>query len=184
MRSTQEMLETATQTYNGKTGCACGCGGNYDDANTLAGQKRIKKILNADPSKVVFVPFGNGEGCLEIENRDGTRVTRVYVETETKKTKTRAITYQDLLDALLDERHLGNGYSIRNNTTDPRKIVAMDEMVVLMANKEGWTLEELFQFTNSKTGRYVVDCWMSGDKDRAQIYLMDFKAEMKTWEAK
>ncbi len=97
--------------------------------------------------------------------------------------KAKAITYQDLLNALLDERHLGNGYSIRSYTTDPRKVVAMDEMVVLMANKEGWTLEELFQFTNSKTGRYVVDCWMSGDKERAQMYLMDFKAEMKTWEA-
>jgi hypothetical protein len=98
--------------------------------------------------------------------------------------RTLALTYNDLLNALQDERHLGNGYSIRNYTTDPRTIVAMDEMVVLMANKEGWTKEELFQFTNSKTGRYVVDCWMGGDKNRAQIYLMDFKAEMKTWEAK
>ena len=184
MKSTQDLLDTATQTYNGKTGCACGCGGNYDAPNTPAGQKRIKKILNADPSKVVFVPFGNGEGCLEIENRDGTRVTRVYVEAETKKAKTPPITYQDLLDALLDERHLGNGYAIRSYTTDPRKVVTMDEMVVLMANKEGWTKEELFQFTNSKTGRYVVDCWMGGDKDRAQVYLMDFKNEMATWEVK
>lgn len=95
-----------------------------------------------------------------------------------------ALTYADLLNALQDERHLGNGYSIRSYTIDARKVVAMDEMVILMANKEGWNLEELFQFTNSKTGRYVVDCWMSGDKERAQIYLMDFKAEMKTWEAK
>jgi hypothetical protein len=79
MKSTQELLDTATKTYNGKTGCACGCGGTYADAITPEGQKRIKRILNADPAKVVFVPFGDGEGCLEIENRDGTRVTRVYV---------------------------------------------------------------------------------------------------------
>jgi hypothetical protein len=98
--------------------------------------------------------------------------------------KAKAITYQDLLNALSDERHLGNGYSIRNHTIDPRKVVAMDEMVVLMANKEGWTFNELFEFTNSKTGRYVVDCWMSGDKDRAQIYLMDFKTEMASWKVK
>jgi hypothetical protein len=84
MKSTQELLDTATNTYNGKTGCACGCGGNYDDPKTLAGQKRISKILNADPAKVVLVPFSNGEGCLEIENRDGTRVTRVYVKIEAK----------------------------------------------------------------------------------------------------
>jgi hypothetical protein len=105
-------------------------------------------------------------------------------QTKGKAMKAKAITYQDLLDVLQDERHLGNGYAIRNHTTDPRKIVAMDEMVVLMANKEGWNREELFQFTNSKTGRYVVDCWMSGDKDRAQIYLMDFKSEMATWKVK
>ena len=95
-----------------------------------------------------------------------------------------ALTYNDLLNALQDERHLGNGYSIRSYTTDPRKVVAMDEMVILMANKEGWTSNELFEFTNSKTGRYVVDCWMSGDKEMAQKYLMGFKAEMQTWKVK
>jgi hypothetical protein len=83
MRSTIEMLETATETYNGKTGCACGCGGSYADADSVMGQRRIKKIMNADPAKVAFVPFSNGEGCLEIENHDGTRVTRVYVKGET-----------------------------------------------------------------------------------------------------
>ena len=80
MKSTQELIDAATDTYNGKTGCACGCGGNYASADSVAGQKRIKKILNADSRKVAFVDFGQGEGCLEIENRDGTRVTRVYVK--------------------------------------------------------------------------------------------------------
>lgn len=78
MQSTIQLLENATDTYNGKTGCACGCGGKYDGAETIAGQKRIKKILNANPEKVQHFDFGGGEGCLEIENRDGTRVTRVY----------------------------------------------------------------------------------------------------------
>jgi hypothetical protein len=80
MLSTTQLLETATQTYNGKTGCACGCGGNYDDANTIAGKKRIAKIAKANPDKVAFFNFNNGEGCLEVENADGTRVTRVYVK--------------------------------------------------------------------------------------------------------
>ena len=84
MKSIQELLDTATKTYNGKTGCACGCGGTYADAITPAGQKRIKRILNYDPAKVVLIPFSKGEGCLEIENRDGTRVTRVYVKVEAK----------------------------------------------------------------------------------------------------
>jgi hypothetical protein len=78
--SIAQLLETATQTYNGKTGCACGCGGNYDDANTIAGKKRIAKIMKANLEKVAFFDFNNGEGCLEIENADGTRVTRVYVK--------------------------------------------------------------------------------------------------------
>ena len=80
MMSVNQMLENATDTYNGKTGCACGCGGNYAGAESVAGQKRIKKILNANPEKVAYFDFGGGEGCLEIENRDGTRVTRVYVK--------------------------------------------------------------------------------------------------------
>lgn len=80
MMSVNQMLENATDTYNGKTGCACGCGGTYESVESVAGQKRIKKILNANPEKVAYFDFGGGEGCLEIENRDGTRVTRVYVK--------------------------------------------------------------------------------------------------------
>ncbi len=78
MLSTQTMLENATDTYNGKTGCACGCGGNYAGADSVAGQKRIKRIMNANPEKVVCANFGNGEGCLEMYNENGTRVLRVY----------------------------------------------------------------------------------------------------------
>jgi len=80
MSTRSEMLETVTNTYNGKTGCACGCGGSYAYAETAAGKKRINKIMNAKQERVKFYPFGNGiEGCVEIENEDGTRVTRVYV---------------------------------------------------------------------------------------------------------
>jgi hypothetical protein len=78
MRSTIEMLENATNTYNGETGCACGCGGTYADTDSVAGQKRIKKIMNADPAKVANFDFGGGEGCIELENATGTRVTRIY----------------------------------------------------------------------------------------------------------
>ena len=80
MLSTTQILELATDNYNGKTGCACGCGGSYADAESVAGQKRIKKIQNADPEKVAFFDFGDGKGCIEIENQDGTRVTRVYYQ--------------------------------------------------------------------------------------------------------
>jgi hypothetical protein len=80
MKSLLEMLEGATDTYSGKTGCSCGCAGTYAGADSVAGQKRIKKIMNADPEKIAFVDFGQGEGCLEIENAEGSRVTRIYVK--------------------------------------------------------------------------------------------------------
>ena len=80
MKSLLEMLEGATDTYNGKTGCACGCGGSYAGADSVAGQKRIAKIKKADPAKVIVTPFSDGEGCVEIENADGSRVTRIYVK--------------------------------------------------------------------------------------------------------
>lgn len=80
MLSTEKMLEMATDTYSGKTGCACGCGGNYASAESVAGQKRIEKIMKANPNKVMYVDFGQGEGCIEIENKDGSRVVRVYVK--------------------------------------------------------------------------------------------------------
>ena len=86
MLSLTEMLQTATNTYNGKTGCACGCGGDYADVNSIAGRRRIYKIMNANPEKVAVFHFGSSnEGCLEIENHDGTRVTRVYVKTVAQK---------------------------------------------------------------------------------------------------
>lgn len=80
--NTAELLQTATNTYNGKTGCACGCGGSYADANSTTGQKRIAKLLKANPENVVYVPFSDGTGCVEIENEEGTRVVRIYVGKE------------------------------------------------------------------------------------------------------
>jgi hypothetical protein len=70
----------AQDTYNGKTGCACGCAGNYASAESVAGQSRIRRILKADFNKVVFYNFGNGEGCYDLQNSTGTRVVRVYVK--------------------------------------------------------------------------------------------------------
>lgn len=79
-----EKLKNATETYNGKADtCACGCAGTYADAKTPKGIKRINQIIDADPEKVSYHDFGGGEGCLDLENRTGTRVTRIYIK-ETK----------------------------------------------------------------------------------------------------
>ena len=82
MVSIARMIENATDTYNGKNGfCACGCVGTYAAPDSFAGKKRIAKIMNASPEKVEFIAFSCGtEGCVEMENEDGTRVTRVYVK--------------------------------------------------------------------------------------------------------
>ena len=84
MKSISEMIAAATDTYNGKTGCACGCGGSYAAPDSAAGKKRIAKIMKAsreNPFGVAWVPFSCGtEGVVEIESEDGTRVTRIYVK--------------------------------------------------------------------------------------------------------
>ena len=82
MLSVTQMLENATRTYNGKTGCACGCGGDYAEIDTEAGQKRIRKIMKADLAKLQNYSWGSGEGCVELENANGTRVTRIYYKVE------------------------------------------------------------------------------------------------------
>ena len=74
------------QTYNGLSGCACGCGGNYTDKgeNTGKARARINKINVAylyNPSSVTVDDFGD-EMCYEITTSVGEefdRVTRVYV---------------------------------------------------------------------------------------------------------
>ena len=74
------------QTYNGLSGCACGCGGDYSDegVNTGKAKARINKINKAyfqNPSSVEIDDFGT-RIMYEITTSVGEefdRVTRVYV---------------------------------------------------------------------------------------------------------
>jgi hypothetical protein len=72
--------ENVTRTYSGKTGCACGCGGTYTDKyeDTAKVTKRIN-FMNKNLSIAKIDDFGD-EFCYEVENSEGTRVTRVYVK--------------------------------------------------------------------------------------------------------
>lgn len=69
-----------TRTYNGKTGCACGCGGDYTEAGDTTNKvlKRIdvirKNLHRAE------VDYWTDETCYSVENAAGTRVTRIYVK--------------------------------------------------------------------------------------------------------
>jgi hypothetical protein len=74
-------MEEVTKTYNGKDGCACGCGGTYAEAGTKAAQRRlnfINKNLN-QPGMLIDV-LSSEETCYEFANEEGTRLTRVYVQ--------------------------------------------------------------------------------------------------------
>lgn len=65
------------QTYIGKSGCACGCNGDYTKAedNMSLTQRRLNKILtNIDDSNAVEM-FNSG---AEWHNEDESRVTRIY----------------------------------------------------------------------------------------------------------
>jgi hypothetical protein len=75
-----KMVQFVTKTYSGKSGCACGCGGNYADGDSTTGKKRITKMLNSDCGSIEFFDLGDGEGCFDLENFEGTRVLRVYVK--------------------------------------------------------------------------------------------------------
>jgi hypothetical protein len=67
-------------TYNGKTGCACGCGGNYFETefaeNAEVNTKHYKSIISAiKNNKATLEFFGCG---VEVANPSYTKVTRIY----------------------------------------------------------------------------------------------------------
>jgi hypothetical protein len=75
------------QTYNGLSGCACGCGGDYteDGVNTGKAKARINKInkfYNANPLSVEVDNYGD-RTMYQITTSIGEefdRVTRVYIK--------------------------------------------------------------------------------------------------------
>ena len=68
--------ENVLDTYNGHTGCACGCGGEYAKADSRAGKTRINTINN-NRSNALILCTGN-EAIYEVATGIN-RVTRVYV---------------------------------------------------------------------------------------------------------
>jgi hypothetical protein len=72
--------ENVTRTYNGKTGCACGCAGTYTEQGEDSAKvtKRIN-FVNKNLMKATMYVWAD-EICYEVENKEGTRVTCVYVK--------------------------------------------------------------------------------------------------------
>ena len=68
------------KTYRGKTGCACGCGGDYLETqfaeNAEANTKHYKSIISAIKNEKTTLEFF---GCgVEVSNPSYTTVTRLY----------------------------------------------------------------------------------------------------------
>jgi len=79
-------MQDVNETYRGKTGCACGCGGDYatteENANSV--KRRVNFINKNIGSPSLIVDTYEDETIYELENASGSRVTRVYVKTEVK----------------------------------------------------------------------------------------------------
>ena len=69
-------LEEVARTYNGETGCACGCGGEYtnDGEKSAIVTKRLNYV-NKGIAEGRAEFFGNG---VEVANASYTRCTRIY----------------------------------------------------------------------------------------------------------
>lgn len=94
MTATPIKRENIIKTYNGLTGCACGCGGDYiypehsTEASaewgkrSNAGVTRRLNFINAHLDRAEIDTFDD-EIIYSVENEDGTRVTRIYAKRET-----------------------------------------------------------------------------------------------------
>ena len=79
-------------------------------------------------------------------------------------TKTRtALTVDNLMDTLIDQRHLGFGFAGIRGYAFSRQMRAA-EAVVTVANDLGWSYEDLFTWSNSRDARFFTDA-ISYDSD-------------------
>lgn len=65
--------------YSGKTGCACGCGGNYfeEGIGLTRGLNKLKKWFN-EGKEINVVVFGSGEVCVYHDQKFEERARRAY----------------------------------------------------------------------------------------------------------
>lgn len=84
-----------------------------------------------------------------------------------------ALTVADLDWAARDQRWLGFGYlrgrQVALTSTDPEApanpalVADTDRRVIEHANARGWTYDQLFDWCNSKHGRWLADAAFSGE---------------------
>jgi hypothetical protein len=81
--------------------------------------------------------------------------------------KTSKLTVADLYETLNDERHLGWGYATLDVLGDSKRD-RVDRAIVAVANDLGLTYEELFNWSNSKHGRWLADRVYGNDAPATQ----------------
>lgn len=72
-------------------------------------------------------------------------------------TKKTPLTTDDLERTLADDRHLGFGYACTLDIASSSKRVSLDRAIVAVANELGLDYEQLFDWSNSKYGRWLAD---------------------------
>ena len=71
------------QSYNGRSGCACGCRGNYNERAAIVERQRVKMIelLNyAEENEVLIYNAEEGRAFVAIETPYNGRVATIYTE--------------------------------------------------------------------------------------------------------
>lgn len=88
----------------------------------------------------------------------------------TTKTSRRTVSEFNLM--YLNEEWLGFGYlGERRNQTDDRLVRTADVKAIDEANRLGLTHAELFDWANSKNGRWYGDCMFGNNGRHADDYL-------------
>ena len=79
---------------------------------------------------------------------------------------TAAPTITDLDNMTDDERWLGFGYlGERERCEDAELVTAVDALVIGYATRNGWNTDDLFEWANSKLGRWFGDSMFGGTGD-------------------
>ena len=83
-----------------------------------------------------------------------------------------ALTTEDFDKMTTNEMWLGFGYlgERRNAREAGHDTTAADESAIAEANRLGLTAEELFEWANSKNGRWYGDCWFGANGQHAELY--------------
>jgi neutral trehalase len=71
-------VENTTKSYSGRTGCMCGCNGNYNTSERA--RKSAITALLKHPDVKLYVWLNESKGCLSVETES--RIRAVYLNAQ------------------------------------------------------------------------------------------------------